>query len=77
MLSRITKFLGKSNFIYEHQFGFQKNKSTNFAVLNVHTRIVNSLGSGELAWSVFFDFGKGFCCAYHKILISKLKIYGL
>ena len=64
MLKRLTGFLEKSKIIYEHQFGFQKNKSTTYAVLDIYTEIVNSLDKGDLACSVFLDFAKAFDCVY-------------
>ena len=73
----MTGFLEKRKLIYEHHFGLQKNKSTTFAVLDICTRIVNSLDKGDLACSVFLDFAKAFDIADHKILISKLENYGL
>ena len=77
MLKRLTGFLEKSKIIYEHQFGFQKNKSTTYAVLDIYTEIVNSLDNRDLACSVFLDFAKAFNIIEHKILISKLENYGL
>ena len=77
MLKRLTGFLEKSKIIYEHQFGFQKNKSTTYTVLDIYTEIVNSLDNGDLACSVFLDFAKAFDIIEHKILISKLENYWL
>ena len=53
MLTRLTKYLDKSKIIYEHQFGFQKNRSTTLAVLDLSTRITRALDSGNYAASVF------------------------
>ena len=36
MLNKLTGFQGKSKIIYEHHYGFQKNKSTTFAVLDIY-----------------------------------------
>ena len=77
MLNRLTGFPKKSKIIYEHQFGFQTNKSTTFAVLDIYTEIVNSLDKVDLACSAILDFAKAFDTVDHKILISKLENYGL
>ena len=45
MQNRLTKFLDKSKIyiIYKHQFGFQKNKSTTLAVLDLYPEILKTL----------------------------------
>ena len=77
MLFRLTKFLDKYNIIYEHQFGFQKNRSTTLAVLDLNTRIIKALDNGNYAASVFLDFDKAFDTVNHEILIDKLENYGI
>ena len=56
MLFRLTKFLDTHNIIYEHQFGFQKNRSTTLAVFDLNTRIIKASDNGNYAASVFLDF---------------------
>ena len=77
LLNRLIGFLEKSKIIYEHQFGFQKNKSTTFEVVDIYTEIVNCLDQGDLACSVLLDFEKSFDTTDHKILTSELENYGL
>ena len=77
MLFRLTKFLDKHNIIYEHQFGFKKNRSTTLAVLDLNTRIIKALDNGNYAASVFLDFAKAFDTVNHEILIDKLENYGV
>ena len=36
---RVYGFLISHNIIYEHQFGFQKNKSTSLAVLDIYSKL--------------------------------------
>ena len=52
-LTRLTKHLDKSKIIYEHQFGFQKNRSTTLAILDLST--IKVLDSGNYNASVFLD----------------------
>ena len=66
MLTRVTKYLEKNKIIYEHQFGFQKNRSTTLAVLGLHARITKALDNGNFAASVFLDFAKAFDTINHK-----------
>ena len=77
MLTRVTKYLEKNKLIYEHQFGFQKNRSTTLAVLDLHARMTKALDNGNFAASVFLDFAKAFDTVNHKILLSKLENYTL
>ena len=77
MLARLIKYLGKSKKIYEHQFRFQKNRSTTLAVLDLSTRITNALDSGNYAASVFLDFAKAFDTINHQILLRKLENYSI
>ena len=77
MLTRLTEYLEKSKIIYEHQFGFQKNRSTTLAVLDLNTRITKALDRGNYAASVFLNFAKAFDMVNHQILLSKLENYGI
>ena len=77
MQKRLTKFLDQNNIIYEHQFGFQKNKSTTAAVLDLYSQILQTLEKKKIACSVFLDFAKAFDTVDHKILTKKLEHYGI
>ena len=77
MLTRLTKHLDKSKTIYEHQFGFQKNRSRTLTVLDLNTRITKALDRGNYAASVFLDFAKPFDTFNYQILLSKLENYGI
>ena len=77
MNSRLTKFLDSKKIIYEHQFGFQKHKSTTLAILDLYTKILKSFENKEYAYSVFLDFAKAFDKFDHQILLRKLVHYGI
>ena len=70
--SRIFDFLKTNNTIFKQQFGFQCGKSTDLAILNVHSKIVEAFENKELACCVFLDFAKAFDTVNHKILLKKL-----
>ena len=63
--------------IFPKQYGFQKNKSTTLAVLDLYAKLINALGKGEYACSVFLDFAKAFDTVNHMILLKKLENYGI
>ena len=75
--TRLMKFLKSINAIFEHQFGFQAGKSTDLAILDIHSKIVEAFENKELACCVFLDFAKAFDTVNHKILIRKLEYYGI
>ena len=77
MQVRLMKFLNDNNIIYEHQFGFQKAKSTTLAILDMCDKIIESFEKGEFACNIFLDFAKAFDTVNHNILIDKLEHYGI
>ena len=67
----------QNNTLFNHQFGFQPSKTTNMAILDIYTKIVNALENKDIACSVYLDFAKAFDTVNHNILISKLENYGI
>ena len=59
------------------QFGSQRNKSTEHAILQLTRDISSSFKKGEYTLEVFIDLFKAFDTVYHQILIKKLQYYGL
>ena len=77
MQIRLVKFLEENNIFYEHQFGFQKNKSTTLAILDIQAKIIEAFERKQIACSVFLDFTKAFDTVNHDILLGKLNHYGI
>ena len=77
MQARLMDFITKYNIIYELQFGFRKNKSTEQAVLSTCAKIVNAIEQKENACCILLDFAKAFDTVNHNTLISKLEYYGI
>ena len=76
MYARLIDFLTKHNIIYENQFGFQSNLSTEYAVNKVLNYIIDTLEKNEIGVCIFLDFAKAFDTVNHDILIQKLE-YGI
>ena len=77
MHKRVYDFFISHNIIYEHQFGFQKNKSTSLAVLDIYSKLIKSIENKEFSCCIFLDFAKAFDTVNHEILLSKLEHYGI
>ena len=74
--TQIYTYLVKNNLIYERQFGFRSNYSTNHALLSITERIKGLVDSGNYVCGVFVDLEKAFDTVNHTILCEKLKFYG-
>ena len=77
MYSRLHNFLEKNKVIFKHQFGFQKNKSTALAILDVTTKLINAIEKKQFSCCIFLDFAKAFDTVDHEILLHKLEYYGV
>ena len=77
MYSRIYFYLTKHNLIFNKQFGFRSNYSTNHALLSITERIKELIDSSNYVCGVFVDLEKAFDTVNHKILCEKLDYYRL
>ena len=74
---RLISFLNKHNVIQKTQYGFQKNVSTNHAIIDVVTNFSENINSKLYTGLVFLDLTKAFDTVSHEILIHKLDHYGI
>ena len=70
MNSRLIKFLGINDIIYKHQYGFQENKSTSLAILELQSQLINNIEKGLFSCCIFLDFSKAFGTVNHTILLK-------
>ena len=73
--SRLTKYLEKFNLLSEHQFGFRKNHSTNYAITNIYNKLITNVDNNLYSCCLFLDFTKAFDTVDHQILLFKMNKY--
>ena len=75
--TRIYTYLVKNNLVFEKQYGFRSNYSTNHALISITERIKDFVDSGNYVCGIFIDLEKAFDTVNHEILCEKLNFYGL
>ena len=74
---QLTRYFEENNLLTKHQYGFRKNHSTTYLMLDLFDNIYDSKSSSNLPAIIFLDIKKAFDTVDHEILIKKLKFYGL
>ena len=73
---RLTSFIEKK-ILYNAQYGFRANCSTQHAILDIVNRIQSNMEAGLSSCGVFIDLKKAFDKVDHTILLCKLSKYGI
>jgi len=77
MFKRLYSFLEQYKCIYDLQFGFRENHSTNHAIISIIQKIQEAIKDNKFAIGVFIDLQKAFDTVNHSILLDKLNHYGI
>lgn len=75
--NRLYKFLSKKDIIVKQQYGFQKGKTVQSALLNIKEKIITNIENKMYTVGIFLDFRKAFDSIKHDILYNKLCNYGI
>lgn len=73
----VKKFLTSQNIINEHQYGFQRGRSTSTLLENFTNFINSKLNNNKVIIALFIDYSKAFDTINHNILIEILENTGI
>jgi hypothetical protein len=74
---KLTNHLELNKLIYDHQYGFLRNRSTEHNLLHVINNISTALNENKYCIGIFLDLKKAFDTCDHGILIGKLSKLGI
>ena len=72
MYNRLYKYLSGNNYLYEKQFGFQAAHSTEHAVIQLISQILQAFNENNHITGTFIDLSKAFDTVDHHLLLQKL-----
>ena len=70
-------YINEQHILSKHQFGFQKNYSTEHAIIELSDKITKAIDQGEYSIGIFLNLSKAFDTVNHQILLTKLEHYGI
>ena len=77
LFNQLYEYFDRNDLLTQHQYGFRKNHSTEFAAMELIDRVANLLELGTILFNLYIDLSKAFDVLNHDILRSKLEFYGL
>ena len=75
--NQVFTLFSSHNLLYENQYGFRSNHSTELAALELVDRITTQLDIRKVPLNIFLDLSKDFDTINHSILLDKVQHYGI
>ena len=77
IFNQLSTYLEESQILDGSQYGFRRNRSTEYAALEVIDRIITKMDNNKIPINIYLDLSKAFDTIDHSILIDKLQFYGI
>ena len=74
---KLVNHLDLNKLLYQHQYGFQRNKSTEQNLMQLVNYVSTALNDGKYCIGIFLDLKKAFDVVSHEILLKKLEKMGV
>jgi len=74
---RLLNHLTEHNILVKEQYAFRTNLKTDNSTYHLTNEILKGLNDNKMVGAIFCDLEKAFDCVNHKILLTKLKFYGI
>ena len=68
MYKRLIDYIEKRNILYDEQYGFRKNHSTEMAIIVLTNKLTDTIDEGKLTAGIFLDLSKAFDTVDHSII---------
>ena len=75
MYSQLDNFFKTQKHLYDNQYGFRTEHSTEFAALELAHRVITCMDHNETPINIYLELSKAFDTLDHEILLAKLQYY--